>query len=168
MNVHELAREIEEAFAGHPYPGDGEIALRQPSCPGYEGEEVWERFHGRDWREILRSAHEREFDPSSSMAFLTLRGFVYYLPAFLTLALEVEGPFEVGESVVFKLWSFPEEVATLLAPAEKRAVVHVLECLARVYDERNYVRNNARVALDHYWAYFTNEELGLSRHDIQK
>ena len=168
MSTSERAREIEEAFAGRPYPGDGEIALRRPACPGYEGEEVWERFQGRDWREILRTGQARELDLSSSMAFLTLQGFVYYLPAFLTLALDVDGPFEIGESLVFKLWSFPEEVAALLAPAEKRAVVHVLEFLARVYDERNYLRNNARVALDHYWAYFTDEELGLNRHDIQK
>jgi hypothetical protein len=168
MSTSDLAQEIQDAFAGRPYPGDGEIALRRPSFPQYEGEEVWERFRGRDWREILRIGQARELDLSGSMAFLTLKGFVYYLPAFLTLALDVDGPFEVGESLVFKLWSFPEEVAALLAPAEKRAVVHVLEHLARVYDERNPVRNNARVALDHYWAYFTDDELGLSRHDIQK
>src|SRR5215203_3227293 len=112
-------QEIQDAFAQRPYPGDDNIALRRSDCPGYEGEEVWEIYRGKDWREILQAG--RELDLSSSLSFLTFEGFVYYLPAFLTLALDVDGPFGLGESLVFKLWSFPEEVASRLAPKEKRA-----------------------------------------------
>jgi hypothetical protein len=85
---------------------------------------------------------------------------VYYLPAFLELSLDADRRFDLDESVVSYLWSFPEQVATLLDPGEKRAVVQVLEFLAGEFEKRRYVQNNARAALDHYWAYFTDEELG--------
>jgi hypothetical protein len=164
--IQELEREIQEAFASRSYPGDDRIARRQPGCQGAEAEETWERFRGKDWRQI--AAVGRELDFRDDVSFLTPEGFVYYLPAFLELALDQESPTGIDDSLVFHLWSFSEEIASLLQPKEKRAVVRVLEYLAGEYDKQNLVRNNAQAALDHYWAYFTDEELGLSPHAIQK
>ena len=160
MNDHDrnLEQEIQTAFAGRAYPGDDHIARRK--------EETWLKFRGKDWREIVSLG--RELDLRSDISSLTFEGFVYYLPAFLTLSLDLEGPLDLDEFVAHHLWSFPEEIAPRLKPAEKRAVVHVLEFLAREYEKRNYVSNNARLALDHYWAYFTDQELGISTDDIQK
>jgi len=103
----------------------------------------------------------RQRNLRDDLGFLTYEGFVYYLPAFLELSLDAEHRFDLDGTLTSFLWSFPEEVASRLEPAEKRAVVHVLEFLAAAFDERGYVRNDARAALDHYWAYFTDEELGL-------
>lgn len=158
-SVEELRQEIHAAFAARPYPGDDKIALRKPDCPVYEGEDTWRLFQEKDWREILRIGRGR--DLRTDMSFLTFEGFVYYLPAFLELSLDLRPPFDVDDSLVFKLWSFPEEIATLLRPGERRAVVHVLEFLSAEYDKRGFVRNDAAAALDHFWAYFTDEELGL-------
>jgi len=103
----------------------------------------------------------RERNLRDDLGFLTFEGFVYYLPAFLELSLDSDRRFDLDQTLVSFLWSFPEQVASLLGPREKRAVVHVLEFLAGEFDERGFVQNNARAALDHYWAYFTDEELGL-------
>jgi hypothetical protein len=102
----------------------------------------------------------RQRNLRDDLGFLTFEGFVYYLPAFLELSLDAERRFDLDESLVSFLWSFPEDVSSLLAPREKRAVVHVLEFLADEFDKRGFIQNNARAALEHYWAYFTDEELG--------
>lgn len=156
--AEELRREVHDAFARRPYPGDDAIARRRPGCPGYEAEEVWQRYRGKDWPEMVAAGRQRNL--RDDLGFLTFEGFAYYLPAFLELSLDADHRFDLDQSLVSFLWSFPEEVASLLGPREKRAVVHVLEFLADEFEKRGFIQNNARAALDHYWAYFTDEELG--------
>jgi hypothetical protein len=156
--VEELRHGIRAGFAPRPYPGDEAIARRRPGCAGLEAEATWELFHGRDWREMV--AVGRQTNLRDHLGFLTFEGFVYYLPAFLELSLERESSFDLDESLAAFLWSFPEEVAALLDAGQKGAVVGVLEHLAAEFDRRGFVQNNARAALDHYWALFTDEELG--------
>lgn len=156
--AEELRREVHDAFSRRSYPGDDAIARRRPGCPGYEAEEVWRRYRGRDRPQVVAAGRQRNL--RDDLGFLTFEGFVYYLPAFLELSLDSDRRFDLDESLASFLWSFPEEVASRLEPAEKRAVVHVLEFLAGEFDKRCYVQNNARAALEHYWAYFTDEELG--------
>lgn len=162
MTVHgaeELRREVQEAFGRRPYPGDEAIARRRPGGAGEEAEEVWQRYRGKDWRQMVAAGRQRNL--RDDVGFLTFEGFVYFLPAFLELSLDADRRFDLDGSLASFLWSFPEEVASRLEAREKRAVVHVLEFLAAEFDKRGYVRNDARAALDHYWAYFTDEELGL-------
>ena len=149
--AEELSREIEAAFAWRPRPGE-------------DGND----FGGRHWREIIPGA--RDVEVRDRMGTLRHERFVYYLPAFLTLALDVDSYFEVGDRLVFQLWSFPQELSALLTPAERRAVVHVLQHLSDAYERRGYrgAENDAFVALDHYWAYLTDEELGSTHHDIRQ
>jgi len=163
--MDETAQEIREAFAGRPYPGDDRIARRQPGCRGSEAEETWNLFRGKEWQEMIPIG--RKVNLGEHVPFLTFEGFAYYLPALLTLALRVEDLRAPDEELVFHLWSYPEEIAALLRPSEKKILVQVLELLAREYAQRNYVRNDAQTALDHYWAYFTDDELGRNRH-VQK
>ncbi|HTG33748.1 MAG TPA: DUF6714 family protein [Thermoanaerobaculia bacterium] len=160
MDTQELIQEIQEAFASRSYPGDDRIARRRPDGIASEADETWERFRGKDWGEMV--AVGREHDLRENISFLTFEGFVYYLPAYLTLALRPDAPLDIDEFVASHLWAFPGEISPLLRPAERRAVVHALELLAREFDSRKYVTNDAQTALDHYWAYFTDEELGLS------
>jgi hypothetical protein len=113
---------------------------------------VWRRYRGVEWPQVVAAGRERNL--RDDLGSLTYEGFAYYLPAFLELSLDADRRFDLDETLVSYLWSFPEDVSALLGPAEKRAVVGVLEFLAGEFDERGYVQNNARAALDHYWANF--------------
>lgn len=155
-----LREEISTAFGGRPYPGDEAIVDRQPGCRGLEADEAWQLFQGKSWREIAEGSDPVQL--RDHMGFLSFEGFVYYLPAFLHLAFDVDNPHGIDDAFVFKLWSFPEEVSSRLEPAEKRVTVRVLERLAAEYHKRRFVPNDAQRALDDHWAYFTDEELGLS------
>lgn len=167
--VNQLRKEIRAAFAERRYPGDDEIGLSQPGCPDYEGEGVARFFRGKDWREITMDSilKERGLDRNAFLFFMTAQGFVYYLPAFLTLSLDVDGPFDLGEPLAFKLtppgatgtgaWrEHFTQIVSLLTPAERRAVVHVLEYLAAEYEKRRYTTNQAQVALSSHWAQQTD------------
>lgn len=164
--IQKLAQEIETAFAGRPYPGDDAIARSRTAGEAPGSASTWERFRGKDWREVVSMG--REHDLRQDVLALTPEGFAYYLPAFLIRSLDLDDPLGPDDYLVYQLWTYPEDIAPLLKPSEKRAVVRVLEYLDREYGRRSYVRNNAKAALDHYWAYFTDEELGISPHAIQK
>jgi len=157
-SVDELRGEVHAAFAGRVYPGDEGIVRRRPGCPGLEPERTWERFLGRSYKDI--AALGRGESLRDDIAFLTPEGFAYYLPAFLDLALDDDPHQELDGALASYLWTCAEEVAGRLRPTEKRATVRVLEFLARAFDDRGYVRNDARAALEHYWVYFTDAELG--------
>jgi hypothetical protein len=159
----DLDAAIAEAFATHPHPGDDRLIPDREGCRGSEAQEVWQQVQGRSWQEVLARLRA---EPRSSFAgdlasFASAEGFAYFLPAFLIASLDTDDAIEVGETLALKLWTYPQEIAPLLAPAEKRVVVQVLEHLADVWEARRFVRNDARAALDHFWAYFTDAELGL-------
>jgi len=81
------------------------------------------------------------------MGLLKCEAFIYYLPAFLILSLDVESYEEVADSLIFSLWSSPEEISKLLMPAERRAVVHALEYLSEEFEKRGYHEYNNDKAL---------------------
>jgi hypothetical protein len=93
-----LEQEIQNAFAGHAYPGDDRIVRGQG--------ETWERFRGKDWREIVSLG--RQIDLRDDLSALTVEGLAYYLPAFLTLSLDLEGPLDLDQFVAYHLWTYPE------------------------------------------------------------
>ena len=150
-----LRREIAAAFAARELPE--RVALSRPDCPGYEGDEARDWLAGRSWREVAEggvSIEHRDY-----LSFLTLDGWLYYFPGFASLALDPEHPAELDETLVFRLWSFPEEISAALAPRERRAIVRFLEYLSDRFERRGDLRNTARQALDEFWAYFTDDEL---------
>jgi hypothetical protein len=166
-----LRGEIREAFAWRPYPGDEHLALHQPGCPGYEGEAVGRFFRGRDWRDLTLQSilDEPELDRNAFMCFMRAEGFVYFLPAFLELSLDIESPITLGESLAFVLTPPGEEasqaweeqfarILSLLTQGEKQAVTHVLEYLVREYEKRGYGTYPIRAALDGYWGHLKEEE----------
>ncbi|QRK10007.1 hypothetical protein JQX13_07870 [Archangium violaceum] len=167
-----LREEIHEAFAWRKYPGHDRLALHQPGCPGYEGETVARFLRGKDWRELTLQSivDDPELDRNAFMSFMSAEGFVYFLPAFLDISLDVESPFVLGEALAFKLTPPGEggseawqehfsRIVSSLTPGEKRAVIHVLEYLVNEYEKRGYGTHPAREALDGYWACLTDEEL---------
>ena len=109
--------------------------------------------------EIVQSPHINWDDFIFS---LNWKGFVYYLPAFLKLSLDIDGPVDIGDSLLFMLGVFLiEALPRDLDERQKLAVVHVLEYLASEYRRRGYKMNLAQEALDRYW---TRPEItGLGR-----
>ncbi len=165
----ELQNEIRAAFAGRPYPGDDRLALGGPGSPGDDSEDVARFFRSKDWREITLNSilDGGELDPNAFLYFMSAEGFVYYLPAFLIESLDVDGRFDLGEPLAFRLTppqgdpgdpglaasrDLFSRILSALTPEEKRAVAHVLEHLAREYEKRSYNLNLAQAALDSYWA----------------
>jgi hypothetical protein len=103
--IARLRGAIAAAFAARPYPGDDRIATRHPRYEDYEGHAV-ARFHqGKRWPEItlahLRAGYAG--DATACLAFMTPEGWRYYLPAYLTLALDWEAADAVGDAVVGNL-----------------------------------------------------------------
>lgn len=161
--VDELRLEVARAFSERERPASAvapEAAeASEGGCRGSETEQARAYFARADWRDV--AAGSLDDGLNDAMPFLPYDEFVYFLPGFVHRALDLDGPGAVDGPLVFKLWSFPQEIASRLEPQEKRAIVHVLEYLADAYDDRGYVRNPARRALDEYWALFTDRELGL-------
>lgn len=155
-NPEDLLKELIAAFSERKYPGDENLVSKYPFSE--DAEETQNFFRGKSWKEILRCD---DTDLRTYAGFLNFDGFAYYLPAFLILGLDPD--FDIGETAVFTMWSFPEDIANRLGPAEKLATVHVLEYLAhqyrKLYPEMPEYMNQAHRALDEYWAYFTDEEL---------
>jgi hypothetical protein len=165
-----LRREIRTAFAGRTYPGDDRLAIPGPDCRGDDRDDVKRFFRGKDWREVRLDSllDGSDLDPNAFLSFLSPEGFVYFLPAFLIESLHLaDDRFDLGEPLAFRLTPStgnPEDpglqaardlldgILSALTPEEKRAVAHVLEYLAREYDQRSYTLNLAQAALDSYWA----------------
>ena len=154
----ELRDAIVTAFSSRFYPGDDRIALSNPRYADYEGHRVSASFRGRDWREVtapwLRSAYAG--DPTAVLRFMSDEGFLYYLPAFLAIALDPEAG-EIADAVGYALTPPGPEAAddarkfrarmSQLSDAERSAVTAVLRHLA----EREGPGSPAHDALQGFW-----------------
>lgn len=143
--AEELRAEIEAAFGARAHPGAA--ALEPP--PGRGDGEPWAPLRGLTWRELARTgmtAEQRDF-----VHALTPAGWLYYFPALAALALDPDHPAEVDDTLLVKLAWRPREIDDGATPAERRALVHFLDYLADLYDERGW-ENLARYALDQHWS----------------
>lgn len=85
----EIAREVEEAFATVPYPGDDKITNSPPEWEKALGVAV---FHGKHWRNIsldVLSNHRH------SLKFFSSEAFHFFLPSYLIASVIHAG--ETGE-----------------------------------------------------------------------
>ena len=76
-----VIRQIEEACADVPYPGDQNIFTPD----SYDDEDILNYFHGTTWRghdPVALRAH------SSAFTFFTPAAFHYWLPAFMIAAIK--------------------------------------------------------------------------------
>ena len=84
----ELRAQIERAFASRAHPGDEYIDSFDPRSP--DDEEVIV-FRGKDWREIVTADIGQWYQAgNSALAVMKPAGLAYFLPAFLTMAVEVD------------------------------------------------------------------------------
>jgi hypothetical protein len=94
----DIAREVEEAFANVPYPGDDRL-VAYPDY--YESDDVIEAFRGKHWRDISPEVLSEHW---ASLGLFSPEAFRFYLPCYLIAALlrsDVTGM--VWETVFFRL-----------------------------------------------------------------
>jgi hypothetical protein len=157
-----LRQRIGNAFSGRPYPGDDRIALTRDAYPSYEGNRVSSFFAGKDWRELTFTALVQGYtgDPTAAIHFMQDEGFLYFLPAFLLMALDPAAR-EMTDALVFSLTdpgpqksddsrSFRARMARL-STDERKVVVDLLQYLAERADLEGEPDNAARHALRSYW-----------------
>jgi hypothetical protein len=149
---------IVNAFASRSYPGDAHIASADPRYADYEGHRVAAFFRGKDWRAVTGSALASgyEGDPGAALRFLRDEGFLYYLPAFLTIALDPQAG-DIADAVAYALTAPGSDRAedrrtfqarmSRLSEAENNAVTAVLRHLA----EREGPGSPAHEALQDFW-----------------
>lgn len=146
----QVKQAILDAFADVPYPGDDEIARKDSS--GRIEEEVVRDFKGVDARAVPRKVFLQHHDPSLKFS---VTGLQYYLPAYLTAALENVG--DLVYWVVYFLDPTDRGKGWFLhdfggySPAQKSAIARFLEY---VRDAMPHVTigDVAQHALDHYWS----------------
>ena len=155
----DLRNVIVKAFSSRSYPGDDRIALSDDRYPDYEGHRVAATLRGKDWREVtypwLCTVYPG--DPAAIPRFLRDEGFLYYLPALLTLALDPAAG-EIADAVCYALTAPAANAAedrqrfrarmSGLSDEERSAVAGVLRHLA----DREGPGSPARDALHSYWA----------------
>ncbi|MEO8606855.1 MAG: DUF6714 family protein [Chloroflexota bacterium] len=94
-----VAKQIEEAFADAPYPGDENIGW---GC-GSEGGMLEEAFRGKHWSEL---SLELILDNRDKLPCTTPEGFRFYMPAWLLAALlhyEMPKAYDLCQSLIFNL-----------------------------------------------------------------
>lgn len=82
---------IADGLAGRAYPGDDDLGINTPNCEWCEGVAVARQFPGRDRRDLgFDHMLAAEDGPLGGIpAFMTVAAFAYYLPAVLTMNLDV-------------------------------------------------------------------------------
>jgi hypothetical protein len=157
-STEDLRKQIVNAFQGRAYPGDDRIALADDRHPDYEGHRVARVFRGRDWREVTYPWLSASYpgDRTAILRFMQDEGFLYYLPAFLSLALDSEAG-DIADAVSYALTAPPASAAddgrrfhariSRLSGNEKAAVTAVLSHLAK----QDGPGSPAQDALQSYW-----------------
>ena len=135
-----LVREIQEAFANVPYPGDDNI-----SAPTYDDEGTLEYFAGT--KQEGHSVEDLRYH-SAALSFFTLDAFLYYLPAYVVAVLQdPEEADIIYDSLIFHFnRAASGKIVHLLSPAQRQAMIKYFEyCLS---EEGEYLDCNLAHALD--------------------
>jgi hypothetical protein len=160
----DLFERIEEVFASRERPHPDQIAWRLEESAHYEGNRVFEYF-------AERSPHEVDFESmvaafgsnvGECLAFLRAEGLCFFLPAFLRIALDVEGTGDFSDRLVFAI-SKPgqdsieelndrfDSIVAELDDAQKTIVRDVLEAISEESSRLGDPDCDAHSALETYW-----------------
>jgi len=159
-DVEKVRRDLARAFSGRAYPGDNKIAESRPWIPEYEGNQVAHYFKGKRWQDLSYQKLRTDYpaDPTACVHFMQDEGFQYFLPGFLTMALDLNEAGDIADTICGTLNEPPRDAPAQdkarfvsrmsgLSSEEKNAVREALEFLAREYDRAGYPDNPARAAL---------------------
>jgi hypothetical protein len=163
-----LRREVIDAFATRPYPGDDLLRRPERDDTG-EIEACYRFFRGKHWRDVTLDSilRAKGLDSNLFMPVMSDEAFVYFLPGFLLLSLGPRGDFSIADQLETYLQP-PEyfgkdrylyaprfdRLVAELSSREKRAVARVLAYLVREDERHGVDPGMLRNALDGYWASF--------------
>ncbi len=145
---NELCQQIEDAFLGVEYPGDNNIALREPPEDGLITRGMLKAYRGKDWKQIVKKRVSWFEQHYPDLVAFSPEAYRFYLPAFLVKC--VTNPDKVGLVLDWLVYGFsPPESKALSAKyhaylgglsLEQRAVVvNVLRFLRQKYSDDQVV-----------------------------
>ncbi len=148
---HIIARQIEDAFADTPYPGDARIVKS-----GQAGEEVRQAFRGKSWQHL--SVNQLTYH-HVDLPVLTPEAFRFYLPAFMTAVLQHHD--HVGTMPINVIHSLTPPDANMVSQLVEKQLdtqkyEKVQDFLARVSAFTGKERAAIRVFLESYRRLYPN------------
>jgi hypothetical protein len=157
----QLMNVVENGFK-RPYPGDENICITRTDTDRYDGNFVYDFFHGKEWRIFLEKDFvllKRFFSKVRTFSYFTPKGFAYYLPAFLIFVSRHQDQ-DFMESLFYRLqpganetrMAFFNEFFSSLSAEEILAVRKTLECLTNIWSCWGEKSNWAQDALENYWS----------------
>jgi hypothetical protein len=113
MEKKDLIEQIEEAFKNEKYPGDLNIVFDNT---GYDLEcvEIRDAFVGKSWNKL----HDNFlFEQRGSSDFFSKKGFKYYLPAYMIVAIKKFHDMDTLTDTIISHLILPTEVDDVLMAA---------------------------------------------------
>lgn len=101
-----LRDQIEQAFARVPHPGDENI-VGQGEIDDPETEQIKKVLSGRKWQDVSLDVIHTELN-QGFIWFLTPKALQFYLPSLLTIALDEDGVWQTGSTLIMLLSPEPE------------------------------------------------------------
>lgn len=110
MAKNELINDIKVAFKDEEYPGDLQLVYDNTEYH-LECMEIKKAFNGKFWYNLSENFlyEERE-----SLFFFSKKGFKYYLPAFMIVAVEKSKEMDTLPDTIIHKLTLPAEIDTLL------------------------------------------------------
>jgi len=159
--AEQVQRQIEEAYALVPYPGDEGIAYSRDAweCPELEAD-----FRGRHWRSVPRETLRAR---SAYLSLFSTLGLHFYLPAYLLASLEdYDGTLneDIRPLTIYGLTLSAEDTPlhrrlhesqlkdfAVFTPAQKRAIRAFLEYARDEWTDEFPGGDEPKQALERYW-----------------
>jgi hypothetical protein len=111
-----LCKQVAEAFATVPYPGDRNIACRGWGCNPLAAHDLSEAVRGKHWKDLLQRGNKWFRENYDAFSILTPAAYHFYLPAFLIKTLtSVEDLDLVPSSITYSLGPPDPDRAGLVA-----------------------------------------------------
>jgi hypothetical protein len=147
-----IRSELRLQFPRAPLGAD-EIAPADPRYPDYEGTRVAHCLAGRQWSEVDSSFLKTNYagDRSAMLGFMSARGFTYFFPAFLGIALDFPACEDIASSLCQGVITRGSTTAPIFVPpynSQQIEIIHRgLRYLQAQYVLGEFPTNPAKVAL---------------------
>jgi hypothetical protein len=149
MTRQDLLTLIEEAFVNARYPGDDLVFMGRHS---FESIAFLNDVSRRDWRNISSDFIR---DNVEALSVIAIPAYPYFLPAYMTCALETSERSLVSDFVVYDLFAGGSPRETSFAKFECLSQPQKLVVLGFLrYVELRFAMQEATIAIRNYWGQF--------------
>ncbi len=99
-----ILHELEKQFSDVAYPGDQAVGDSYPN----EWEPTLRRLHGKDWRQVTVDDFDSQGGLIEGVQALSLKGFIYFLPGLVRIALTQPDHRYTIASALLPLFTHPD------------------------------------------------------------